>query len=63
MVHDRAITLRLPDEVLQRADELVPVMGGQGDLAAARVTRSTILRLALFKGLQALEEEYFEDEE
>lgn len=48
-------TIRLPAELIKRADELVPMLEARPDLAAwQRVNRSTVLRLALARGLEAL---------
>jgi len=50
---------RIPANLMARANALVPVLEGVPELAAfGRVTKSAVIRLALFKGLQALEDEY-----
>jgi len=58
MANDATITLRLPVDDLDRADELVPLLEQVPTLRAARVSRSLVLRLALATGLDALEQEY-----
>ena len=58
MPNDATITLRLPVEDLDRADELVPHLEKVPTLRAARVSRSLVLRLALYEGLEALEKRY-----
>lgn len=57
-MNEKLITLRLPEDLLDRADRLVPTVGAAGDLAAVRVSRSTVIRLALLRGLAALEQEF-----
>ncbi len=59
-MHDKAITLRLPQELLKRIDQLIPKIGSHGDYQAKTVNRSTVIRLALVRGLDHLERE-FED--
>jgi hypothetical protein len=58
MLNEKAITLRLPKDLFNRADALVPKIAVHGDLQAVRISRSTVLRLALLKGLETLEKEY-----
>jgi hypothetical protein len=57
-MNEKAITLRLPADLLERADELVPIVAAYEDFQAMRVSRSTVLRLALLRGLAALEHEF-----
>jgi hypothetical protein len=47
--------LRLPGEFLTRADKLCAKIGKDPML---RVTRSTVLKMAIARGLDALEQEY-----
>jgi hypothetical protein len=55
MPEGTAPATRLPVELLARADELVPLLAARPELAAhGRVTRSTVVRLALARGLDAL---------
>ena len=56
--NDAAIQLRLPSEVLERADELMGPMSRVPLLAAVRLSRSAVLRMALMRGLDALEAEH-----
>ena len=58
MAHDAAVNLRLPQALLDRAEALVPALEADPKLQASRVTRAVVIRLALAKGLEALEEEY-----
>lgn len=49
-------TLRLPQDLLDRADELIPTVARIPEMAAGgEVLRSDVLRLALARGLAALE--------
>ncbi len=55
----RAVNLRLPRRLLEQADELREALKDAPELATLPdVTRSDVLRLAVLKGLQALEDEY-----
>jgi hypothetical protein len=56
MANSVIVTLRLPKALLQRADELVPKLRDNDEMMAmGRVSRSTVLRLAVLRGLEALE--------
>lgn len=60
-VKETPVSLRLPAELIARADALVDPMGEDLTLATVtggRVTRSTVLRVALLRGLQALERDF-----
>lgn len=51
-------SLRLPVELLERADALIPVMASWPEVGAhGRVSRSTVIRIALLRGLASLEAE------
>lgn len=52
-------SLRLSEEILARADRLVPLLQSDVELQAAspQLTRSAVLRLALLKGLALLEQQ------
>jgi len=58
MAHDAAVNLRLPQALLDRAEALVPALEADVKLQASRVTRAVVIRLALARGLEALEAEY-----
>jgi hypothetical protein len=47
--------LRLPEEFLKRADRLCAKLAKEPMM---RVTRSTVLKMAIARGLDALEQEY-----
>ena len=52
-------SLRLPADLLSRADVLRPLVAQDEELRAfGRVSRSSVLRLAVLKGLEALEAQY-----
>ncbi len=52
------IVLRVQGSVAKRADDLLPKIARDPHLAAAaRITRSTVLKLALLRGLEILERE------
>jgi predicted DNA-binding protein len=53
------ISIRVPVEALKRAEALKKPIGKNASIAAlGKVTRSTVLKLALIRGLDALEKEY-----
>jgi hypothetical protein len=57
-VNDAKITLRLPNDLVDRLDALVPLVAAHPRWRAfGRVTRSTVLRLAVDRGLGPLEAE------
>jgi len=53
------IALRVPPDLLRRADALKGSLARDATLAAVlgRITRTTVLRLALTRGLDLLEQE------
>ena len=56
MRHNEQVVIRMPSALAARLDRLIPALAESGPLAAAgRVTRSTVARLALARGLDALE--------
>ncbi len=57
-MNEKLVTVRLPADLLDRADELVPVLQEIEDFSVMRMTRSTVIRLALVRGLAVLEEDY-----
>lgn len=60
LFHDTAVNLRLPSALLARAEALAPSLADDPLLAAAGrgAGRATVLRLALARGLDALEAEF-----
>jgi len=59
MSQSTIVTLRLPKNLLERADALVPVLRDSEELfALGRLSRSIVLRLAVLKGLEALEAQH-----
>ncbi len=57
---DFMLSMRVPGDLLQRGDDLVERVAADAELAAVmgRVSRSAILRLALFQGMKVLERRY-----
>lgn len=52
-------SVRLPSDLMERAEALVPLMKQDGELAAfGRVSKSAVVRLALHRGLVSLEDQY-----
>lgn len=59
MANDVHINLRLPQALVDLADELVPIVAEDPDLQAiGRINRSAVLRLAITRGLRVLDREY-----
>lgn len=57
--HDSHVNLRAPRELLKRAEGLLPLVRGDDRFIAwPDSTRSSILRLALQRGIEVLEREY-----
>lgn len=53
------LTFRPPADLVARADALVPALDADPEIHAhGRVSRSTVIRLALLRGLASLEAEY-----
>jgi hypothetical protein len=56
---DPVINVRVPREWLARADGLVPALAqDEAVRSIARPSRSTVFRLAVLRGIEALEHEY-----
>jgi len=54
-ISDEQITVRLPQDLLDRIDGLIDPVSELPEYRALRITRSVVLRLALDSGLDALE--------
>jgi hypothetical protein len=53
------VQLRLPQSLIGQADSLIELLSRDRDLSAAgRITRATVLRLAVARGLEDLVREY-----
>lgn len=56
---DVRLSLRVPRELVKRVDGLQPKIARDRAIATlGKVTQSTVLKLALLRGLEALEAEY-----
>ena len=56
MADSSIVTLRLPKSLLQRADALIPMLRSNSDIfVVGRLSRSVVLRLAVLRGLEAME--------
>lgn len=51
------VSIRLPKELLERAEGLVDALRKNPDNVLLGLTRATVLRLAILRGLDALEAE------
>lgn len=58
MANEAQVAIRLPTDFLKRAGALVTAMRKNPAMQAWSLTRSAVLRLAVQKGLDALEAEY-----
>lgn len=57
------VQLRLPASLIEQADALIELLSHDRDLSAAgRITRATVLRLAVARGLEDLAREYGQTE-
>ena len=64
MANEKQISIRLPEEFLTRATELIDVIKDEPEYRyVPRLGVSFALRLAIEKGLAELEGEYFEDDD
>lgn len=53
------LSVRIPDDMVRRLDRLVPKVAKDPNLAAwGRSSRSAVVKLALLRGIAALEVEY-----
>ncbi len=60
----RDIAVKIPVELVERADALVPVFEQVPEMRVwSRVTRTAVVRLALLRGLESLEEEFIGQDE
>jgi branched-subunit amino acid aminotransferase/4-amino-4-deoxychorismate lyase len=57
MANDVQVAIRIPQSLLGRAEALTKALRQNPDNALIGVTRTTILRLAISKGLDVLEEQ------
>jgi hypothetical protein len=58
MVQDDRVSFRVPGALLERLDALIPKVGRLPELAlSGQVSRSDVTRLALLRGIAALEAE------
>ena len=52
-------TIRLPEDLLKKADALIPILSSDEQLRiAGRISRSKVLRLAIHSGMQNLVKTY-----
>ena len=58
MANDVQISMRLPRELVERAEALVALVAQDPTYAGWRVTKAAVLRLALIEGVERLEERY-----
>lgn len=53
------LSVRIPDELTRRLDRLIPrIAKDQNVSTMGRVSRSAVVKLALLRGVAALEQEY-----
>ncbi len=57
MADSSIVTLRLPKALLTRADALIPKLKENSEIfVVGRLSRSVVLRLAVLRGLETMEE-------
>ena len=56
MTHDVQLSMRVPKELIERADALIPKLSKVPELSTwGRVSRAAVLRLVMLRGLEAIE--------
>jgi len=58
MASDIQISMRLPKDLIDRAEALVAVIKKDPAYSVWRISKSGVLRLALIEGLERLEKKY-----
>ena len=54
---DNPIALRLPPELLKRADKMVKKLSKDPDFMNIRTSRNYVLKMAVLRGLEVMEED------
>lgn len=62
MTNDEQVTVRVPGGTWDRAETIAAALADRPEFRAMRLSRSTILRMALLEGLDALEARYREND-
>jgi hypothetical protein len=57
MVNDKLTAIRLPQDAVDRAGKLAKILARRPQYGGMRMTGSAVLRLALLRGLDAMETE------
>ena len=57
MVNDRQVVVRVPAGTVDRAERVASVLARRPQYAGMRMTWTTVLRLAMLRGLEGLEVE------
>jgi hypothetical protein len=57
MVNDRQVVVRVPADTVDRAERVASILTRRPEYAGMRVTWTTVLRLAMLRGLDGLEAE------
>lgn len=61
MGNDTQVVVRVPGSLLKRIERLVRLVGKDKELSAfGRVSRSSVVRLALVRGVEDLEKQFVE---
>jgi hypothetical protein len=55
MANDRQVVIRVPADTVSRARRVASALAGRPEYAGVRMAWTTVLRLALLRGLSALE--------
>jgi len=56
--NDKQLVMRVPEDFLERADALIPTLAEEPGMRMFRVSRSAVLRMAIERGLNQMEERY-----
>ncbi len=57
MVNDRQVVIRVPSDTVDRAERVARALAGRPEYAGMRMTWTTVLRLAMLRGLDGLDAE------
>jgi len=57
-INEKQVSLRLPVDMVERAEALAPVLAALPAYRAFRLERATVFRLAVERGLEELEREH-----
>lgn len=57
-MNETQVSIRVPNDLVKRAEKLVPRLSKDPEYSTWRISRAAVLRLAVARGLDALEEQF-----